>query len=285
MRIISKFHAWNFAKKLVKSLIWNFSHSSIPNQCSNRSSQLARKLKFVPQPITEKPLQSSFANDPKGLENCSDFVCLFFLFSGRSPRRQTSKMTVWEISFNPREFFSPSFFCFSCILRCFLIYFVFFFGVITKNFYWRSSHHHYNGLECAFFVPFSSLSRSSDVLSIVNAQHEMKNSFFNFSTLGSLFAPSRSGCCETILESGNIRRNERWIIQKNRNEKKATLTIVFTYEQNSVEIWERRRDCSYHYTKCMNPQPCESQVDLRFSFRLRTSRERGETMQSDDRAC
>lgn len=123
-----------------------------------------------------KRYESSFFS-PKGLENCSPFfvvcVALYIIFSGWSPRRQTSKITVWEISSNPREFlrfFSPFVFLFcpfffslfsNSSMFSFLFYVAgFFFGVITKNFYWRSSHHHYSRVECAFFVHFSSLSCS-----------------------------------------------------------------------------------------------------------------------------
>lgn len=45
---------------------------------------------------------SFFLHPSEGPENWFSFLCSF---SGWSPRRQTSKMTVWEISFNPREFF------------------------------------------------------------------------------------------------------------------------------------------------------------------------------------
>lgn len=162
-------------------------------------------------------------------------LIFFWCFFGpMRPRRQTSKMTVWEISFNPREFlrfFSPFAFCpsLSCILS--YLFCVIFFGVTTKNFYWRSSPlqreqsnvHSLLRLALAFGRVVHCRSH--------NMRHEMKNSFFNFST--SLCAglhltlAGRRSC-----RSENIRR-KRWIIQN-----EELYLSLFTYIPNSIEISE-----------------------------------------------
>lgn len=194
-----------------------------------------------------------------------------FSFSGRSPRRQTSKMTVWEISFNPREFLSILFafvfpFCpfFSLlgIFQCFFfscIYFVaFFFGVITKkNFYWRSSHHHYNGPSNAFF----SLSRSGHCRCTgikENTQKRNKIHSLIFSMFCCFFLrPSHSDSWEEKnLVSENIRR--RWIIHRNC----IFFFFLLRMHQNSIEISEKKGEIAAIITwKCIGlVETCESQV-------------------------
>lgn len=109
---------------------------------------------------------SFFLHPSEGLENWFSFLCSF---SGWSPRRQTSKMTVWEISFNPREFlwfFSPFFSSISLrsrILQCFLIYFMLllFFRGNNEEFLLKIITSPLHRADCAFFVHFSSLSGPS----------------------------------------------------------------------------------------------------------------------------
>lgn len=101
------------------------------------------------------------------------FLC-FPLF-GRSSRRQTGKMTVWEISFNPRKFlrfFSPSVCPF---LNSFMYFFTVFFRGKNEEFLLKIITSPLHRLKSAFFMSISSLSHFRLDCPLSKAQHKSKH--------------------------------------------------------------------------------------------------------------